>query len=75
MAMYTIELKKVLDEYIDDIVCELEDDSDFDSVEDLHSYVERHIEQRDGCVFLDLHVEIDTPQDILDNSTKGKEAK
>ena len=73
MAIYKFELKKVLDEYLDDIVEELGCDPDFDAVEDLESYVTRHIEQRDGCVFLDLHVEIDTPQDIADNLTNIKE--
>lgn len=64
MAVYKIELKKVLDEHIQDIISELEEDADFDSVEDLEAYINEHIHQPDGCVFLDLHVDIPTPFEL-----------
>lgn len=65
MATYKIELKKILDEYIEDIISALEDDIDFNDIENLQEYIEKNLDMsRDGCVFLDLHFEIPTPYEL-----------
>lgn len=66
MTLRKIELKKCLDEYMDDIVEYLQDDSEFDDVEDLEAYIEKHIHQVDGCVFPELEIDLPSPLDLAD---------